>query len=269
MLENNNFDKELLDSIKDKKISPIPRWHFVFRELAIWIAGLALLLVGAFSFSLMIFFSQFSEWGVYQRLGRWPLQYLFIALPVFWLALLISLTFLVFYDFKRTKKGYRYPVLVIIGGAVILSAGLGAAFHKFGLAEEMDDLISQNTPYGFYGGVINPHLGFWSHPEDGRLIGLVLGEEKADVYDVIDIRRKEWRLFTQGAKNDWGVEIMIGRPIRVIGEEISGEEFKAIEILPLNSGRGIFRGFPKEGMLMPPGPRGMEGFRELDERFEE
>jgi len=266
MIEDKNFDEKLLNSIKERKVAPKPRWHFILKEYAIWIAGAAFLIVSAVSFSLvihMVRLFRFREFGFYQKAVHGPLEFLMLIIPVFWLVMLALFVAIVYYDFKKTKKGYRYPPLVIIGAALLASAGLGVIFARAGLGERVDDAIGKSAPEAFYKHVINPRIDFWSEPEKGRLMGLVIFKKSDDEFGVLDIRKKEWLLYTEGSIGNRDM-IEVGRPVRAFGEAISENEFRAEEILSFGPGRGFIMkmrpmpgtpdmmfGEPGRGMIIP------------------
>ncbi|MFA6106312.1 MAG: hypothetical protein WC745_01420 [Patescibacteria group bacterium] len=254
MIEDKNFDEKLLNSIKEKNVAPKPRWHFILKEYAIWIVGAVFLIVSAVSFSLiihMVRLFRFREFGLYQKAVHGPLEFIMLVVPLFWLAMLALFAAFVYYDFKKTKKGYRYPPILIIGIVLLASAGLGAVFARAGFGEIIDDAIGRSAPDKFYRQVINPHVQFWSEPENGRLMGLVISQSNENEFDVLDIKRKEWVLYIVESGKADAEMVEVGRPVRALGEMVSDNEFKAKEILPFGAGRGFI-------MKMRPAP-GMPG----------
>lgn len=250
MIEDKKFDEKFLKSIKEKKITPTPRWHFRLKEYVIWGTGIIFLLVGAVSISLIIHMVRLSSFEVYRKTAQGPFEFFFLIVPIFWLVLLIVFTLVVYFDYKKTKNAYRHSPLVIIAVVALSSLGLGSIFSNAGLGERIDDAIGRRAPENFYRQVINPHMEYWSHPEEGRLMGLVIAENNESEYGVLDARKKEWILVIE--KGNAGRDVLIvGRPVRAIGEKISDNEFVAKEIFSMPAGRGFMMkigGMPMPGM---------------------
>lgn len=242
MINNNQFDQKLLDQIKDKKISPKPKWAFAAKNYVIWLIGLLSLLLGSLSVSLAMHMLRFNDWSSSERIHKGAPEYLLLAIPFFWIICLIVFTVLVYYNFKNTKKGYRYSSALIILAAVAGSILLGNAFYFTGLGQKIDDALSERAP--FYDRIINPRVRFWSNPEEGRLAGLIVKQTGEDNFIIIDLSKHEWLVYAQGAKQPPEDMIIIGKPARFLGQKLSDNEFKAEEILPMmRSGRRFFNRF--------------------------
>lgn len=242
MIQDNQFDEKLLEQIKEEKISPKPRWKFIAKNSVFWILGASCLFLGSIAVSLAMHMLRSNDWSIYERIHKGAPKFLLLAIPFFWLACLIVFIVFVFYNFKNTKKGYRYSALLILLAAAAGSAVLGGAFYFMGMGEKIDDVLSQNAP--FYDRVINPRVRFWFNPEEGRLAGLIVAQIAEDEFIVIDQLKHEWTVSAQGAKRPPENMIIIGKPARFLGQKISDNEFKAEEILPMmRAGRKFFNRF--------------------------
>ncbi|MFH1030881.1 MAG: hypothetical protein V1770_06535 [bacterium] len=237
MIQNNDFDKKLLDTIKEKKMFPKPRWRFMLKNYFIWIAGGLSLILGATSVSLIIYVGRFDDWSIYQKIGKGIPKFILLGIPFFWLLCLALFVYLVYLNFKKTKTGYRYSIFAILMGAISLSVLFGFVFYYTGLSRRIDDIFGRKAP--FYDR-INPHIRLWSKPEEGRLSGLVLSKDD-DFVMVVDRLGKEWEVSSKDFYNR--EEIQIGESVRFVGEKISNNKFRAAEILPVRSGRGYYERF--------------------------
>lgn len=274
MIQDKNFDQELLDKIKDKKIEPKPKWQFLLKDYIIWVAGFISLLIGAIAVSLVIHMIFSDDLNIYRRFGKvQPLEFLLLSVPFFWLLCLLIFIALVYYDIKHTKKGYRYSAPIILVITIIASIVLGTGFYYFGFGQKIDDILGQRAP--FYDRIINPHIRFWSNPEGGRLSGLVVAQTPESKIILVDEGGKEWSVSLEDTKRDVKPDIKNGKPMRFLGQKTSDYEFKALEILPVNVGRGYFKRFktrfPKqEGMNRGRMPReGRDEFLNLLEKYPE
>ena len=69
-MEKEKFNKEILEKIQELKIKPRARWHFLLKNYAIWISGILALLVGAASFSVIIYLSSYNDFAIRQDIHK-------------------------------------------------------------------------------------------------------------------------------------------------------------------------------------------------------
>ena len=251
-MEDKNLSQEILTNIKEHKIAPRPKWQFLFKNYFIWTIGFLALFFGAVSISLIIFMLRYNEWSSYSRLDSGPIESLLLVVPIFWIISLAVFVILVYFNFKKTKHGYRYNHLLIIGGAIILSIILGFGFSALGMGQKIDAILGRRAP--LYDSLINPRLRFWSKPGAGRLSGLVVSKNTDDDFVVVDNNNVEWQInyvesndekLAEAKKNgaasdDEIYNVVVGRPVRFLGTETGAQEFKAKELIPFHPGREFF-----------------------------
>ncbi len=247
--ENASFENKLLAKIKDSKICPKPRWQFLLKNYTVWLAGLLSLLIGSAAISVMIYLFKFNDWNIYEETKKSFLEFFILTLPYFWLIFMALFIFIVSYNFKHTQKGYRYSSFVLAGASVVLSIILGSLFFVTGLGEKLDDILGRQVP--FYDHVINPHVDFWSKPDDGRLSGMVADKSEDKTFVLIDRNEDSWIVNVKDAKPYPEEIVVVGQPIRIIGEEFGDNEFRADIILPINAGRAFFHRFDGRRPPMP------------------
>ena len=257
---NASFENKLLAKIKDCKICPKPRWQFLLKNYIVWLSGILSLLIGSAAISVMIYLFKFNDWNIYEQTEKSFLEFFILTLPYFWLIFMALFVFIISYNFKHTKKGYRYSSFILAGISVILSIVLGSLFFVAGVGEKLDDILGRQMP--FYDQVINRHIDFWSRPDEGRLSGIVI--EKSDDYSFILIDRGEetWLVDTSFAKPYPREMIEVGQPIRTIGKTAEDNNFSADLILPVNAGRGFFRRFEGRKLPMPMQMRGEKSLKD-------
>ena len=246
-----NLEQKIINKIKKDSLAPTPRWHFLLKEWLIWLFGGMALLVGAAAVSVMLYLSQNNDIFIYEQVGRSFWGWLLLSLPYFWILFLALFVWILFYNIKHTKRGYRYPLYVIAIFAVMASIVLGAVFSFIGLGEKIDDILGRQAP--FYDSVFNPHVDVWSHPEEGRLSGLVIGLGDEGNFTLLDREKSEWRVLYAGEINQ-GEEIIAGQPLRAIGKVAGEHYFIAQKIMPMKPGREFFRRLGPSFMPPPPGP---------------
>lgn len=254
--DDKNFPQEILTNIKEHKIAPRPKWQFLFRNYFLWTIGFLALFFGAVSISLIIFMLRYNEWSFYRRLGGGPFEFMLLVVPIFWIISLAIFLILVYFNFKNTKRGYRFRPFLIIAAAVALSVILGFGFSALGMGKRIDDTLGRRAP--LYDSVINPRLRFWSSPEAGRLSGLLVYQESDSDFILVDNNNAEWLVNysesgderlqeakKQGLVDDETLLIAAGQPVRFLGEVIGDHEFKAREMVPFHPGREFFSRFKK------------------------
>ena len=253
MLDKNNagFENKLLAKIKQEKINPKPRWQFLLKNYTVWFAGILSLLIGAAAISVMIYLFRFNDWEIYDQTKKTFLEFFILTLPYYWFVFLGLFVLIISYNFKHTNKGYRYPSILLVGTSIILSIVFGVIFYFAGLGEKLDDILGRQAP--FYDQLINRHIDFWSQPNEGRLTGLVIDKDDKGEFVLVDKGTEEWLVSMENAEQYPGAEIVIGQPIRVLGEETGNHSFKADKILPVKTGRNFFHRFNGQPPHMIPG----------------
>ena len=238
MTLDKNFGEEILHKIKDEKLQPKPRWQFLLKDYVVWGIGALALFLGAISMSLIFYMSRYADLGLYNRAGGRLWEKLFLIFPFFWIICLLFFVFVMFYNIKHTKKGYRYPLPLILAFIISASVILGGVFYSVGFGERIDDELGRRAP--FYDRVINPHVDFWSQPERGRLTGMVVSKTDDDEYVLVDRGQGEWNIIISDAKQSPNAKIEVGKPVRLLGKIESGHRFEVAEIISMMPGKGFF-----------------------------
>lgn len=151
-----------------------------------------------------------------------------------------------FYYIKHTKKGYKYSAKQIILFIVAASLFLGGLLNLIGVDRLIDDELGKRAP--FYDRVINPRLDYWSNPGSGRLTGMVVSQEDFNTYTLIDRNGEVWMIAFIGKNHE---EILIERPVRLIGKQVADHQFIIKDVMSVGPGRGFFKRPHPEGMPVP------------------
>lgn len=226
-MEENKFINKILERIEDSKISPRPKWYFKLKNYSSWIlAGLSLILASG-SLTLAIYFFDYSNLPLLKSLSRNSLHFLTLATPYSWVLLVSGAIVLVYKEVKHTSYGYRYSLVKIALISVSISIILGTSFYFMGLGKIMDNILIAKSP--FYSTLINPRAGFWFNPSEGRLMGIVMVAENNQELILIDINKNKWVVDTsQLEQHKISPE---GLPIKLIGKQISNDEFQALRVV--------------------------------------
>lgn len=247
-----DFDQKLVAKIKEENIVPKPRWHFLLKNYVIWTAGALALLIGSATVSVMIYLFKYNNWEVRENMHKSFFEFFLLTLPYFWIIFLGLFIFLLYYNFKHTERGYKYPVWFIAITSILLSVILGGFFSLAGLGEKIDDVLGRQAP--FYDKVFNRQISFWFNPAEGRLTGLVSGESEQSDFKVIDPSGHEWQIIIKDnlVKPKF---LIIGTPVNMVGEIKEENVFEAELFKSVHPGRGFLFRRPLPPPMMGGGMR--------------
>lgn len=236
-----NFSEKIIQRIKEEKLIPKPKWSFFLKNYVVWTFGALSVLLGAISFSLIIYLFKAGGDDLSTSNFNGNFWELFLAIvPIFWLLFLGLFTFLAYLNIKKTKRAYKYSPVMIFFSSIIVSIALGATFFMFGAGQKFDDILGRNTHPFFYKNFMNPQVGFWSDPENGRLSGVVSELNQDQSFFIIDVNEQKWKVYFSKDLLEGFIDIKVGCVLKFVGEKISDEEFRANEIMPMAPGREFF-----------------------------
>lgn len=183
---------KILKIIETEKITPKPRWNFLFKNYIIWIFFIFFIVSSALAVSTILFILTTQDWDVYDYLGRSFLPHVFISIPHFWILVLILLILVAYYDFIHTKYGYRYAVSRILLGSIVGGLILGTALFFCGIDSEIHEALSRNVP--FYNNLIYYKEDIWDKPEKGLLSGEVVDMKNKNEFILRDFKGGTWQI---------------------------------------------------------------------------
>jgi len=246
-MKNNNLSQEILGKIKKENISPRAKWRFLFKDYVIWSVGILALVIGALSFSVIIYLLRFSDWGVYSQAGNSVIEFIVLTLPYFWLVFLALFVYIIYYNIKHTKRGYKYSLPMIIVSSLLGSIILGGIFFQLGWAQKIDDVLGERAP--LYTRVINHQMDFWDNPEAGRLVGVITEKVDDNMVILVDPKRDSYLVRVDSSITKDAIILETGQFVRLAGELTGDGEFRADIVAPARSGRGFFL---RHGGHIPP-----------------
>lgn len=215
-METKNIGLKVLSTIEEKQITPKPKWRFLLKAFLLWLSGVLSLFVGAAGFSVIIHLLRFNDWDAYKYIDKNIFSFTLLTLPYFWILFLGLFIFIVDYNFKHTKRGYRYRLPMVAAASIFLSMFLGTALYAAGIGRVIDFTLSDRLP--FYNQFGNRRPMLWSEPEAGRLAGLISELKTADEFSLIDFKGQTWLVNTKSAKIAPMIRIEPQIMVRVIGD---------------------------------------------------
>lgn len=240
-----NLEEEILKKIKNKKIRPIPKWQFVFKNYFIWILSFVSFILGSIAFSLIIFKIKNIEWEILNYYNfAWINLFLFLV-PFVWIIVLVFFLLLTIFHFRYTKKGYRFSYIWVFSGSIFGSFLVGLIIYYMEIAFYLENEIQNKVPlYRLRCDMVNYK---WMNEGKGLLMGeikKIYGEDES-VIMFLDINKKLWRINLDNTFIPGFLQLSENLKIRVIGEKINDQIFVAHEIKPWpghGNGKGKSKG---------------------------
>src|SRR4030043_1082771 len=225
--------KRVLEKIKEEKIEPKPRWHFLLKNYIFWLAFFLSVVIGALAFCVILTLFFDNDWDIYKYLGLSPLQYILISLPYFWAIALILFSTLAYFYYRRTERGYCCGAFLVVFASIAASVLLGIFFHLTGLGRTIDHTFSEKYP--FYEKILccNHRRDIWNQPERGLLGGKYLEEKNPEIFLLEDFGGEIWEV-EEDEDIIFKNNLILRRMdlIKIIGEKKKERLFHAFEIRP-------------------------------------
>ena len=226
----NKQAEKILKTIKDKQIRPKSKWFFLLKNYLIWTLFTISVFIGAIAISVIFFSLADNDWDIYRNLNKNISTYILISLPYIWIVILTSFSFLAYFNYKHTKRGYRINPLMIVSGSIFISIFLGIAFYFAGLGQIIEYKLSNNIPY--YEKIIAHRFIMWNNPERGLLAGKIIKIDSANNFYIKALDNKVWKIIGNNILWQGKAEKGSGERIKIIGKMMGSDVFVAREVRP-------------------------------------
>lgn len=226
-MTSKDLSKEVLQKIKD--LRPTPKWQFLLKDYTVWGFSVLLLIIGSLAFSVIIFLVANNDWVVYENINDSLLEFILLTLPYVWIALLGIFIIIADYNFKHTKRGYKYGLQTIVISSIVISIIFGSILYNFGVGQAIDRVFEQKIP--FYPKMIFQKHKMWIQPEKGLVAGVIV-EMDIENLELKDIQGNIWKVDIKEVKLPPMFELEQGMQIKIAGEKLENDIFKALRILP-------------------------------------
>lgn len=223
-MENKNISQIVLERIKGEGLRPISKNIFSIKRVLFWTAVLISIIVGAFTFSLVLSSLFNNDWDLYNKFG---FNFILKTLPYFWIISLIIFVILGEHYYRKTLHGYRHTLIVVVGAYMASCIIFGSLFYILRIDDLIENSLVDISPQ--YRNIILNRYEVWSHPEDGLLSGRITRISDG-IIEVIDSNGVVWIIDTTGSTNRGKVDIEIGERIKILGDIIDNNNFSADEI---------------------------------------
>ena len=226
------LSSKILKKIKKGKIMPKPKWEFLLKNYVFWGAFLASILVGGLVASIAIFRIVNNDWNLAKKLGQHPVSFGFKTMPYFWLIILVIFIFIAYYNFKHTKKGYKFRLPITIISSILISVVLGFAFFGIGTAKQMEEKALRHFPQ-YRALYYDKEVDRWSQADKGVLAGEIKEINEISI-EIESLNGDIWTILTDGLPKEMTKGLHEEIPIKIFGELVDENVFRAEKIGPWN-----------------------------------
>lgn len=237
-----NLEQTVLEKIKKENIKPEPKWKFLLKNCSLWFFAGVSLIFGSMIFSVVLYMT-LNDWSALRHLGGGKFKFIMMGLPYFWTILLSIFIAVVHYNFRNTKKGYKYRLPIIIIVSVVASVLLGGVLYKAGMGKGLDDFTAKRA--AFYRKIVNKRIDLWHRPEEGFLAGVIISDIEENNFQLEDFKGDAWGVIMEDAVIMPEIEIRRNERIKMIGKFLGDYNFEARRIMPMGPGRDWFRNNPE------------------------
>lgn len=241
--------EKILGKIKKEKIKPLPKWHFLLKKSFIWSFFGGSVVLGGIAFSGALFQLNNITWEFHRDVSSSLVGFIFMILPYFWGILLILFLASAYYNFKHTETGYRHNIFWIAGLSILISLLFGSGLYASGITDKIEENF-QRIP--LYQQMHLKRMQIWNQVERGLLSGKILKIEDNQMLLLEDLEKKEWNVDIRSANIPEQVNLRAENEVRIKGEKIDANNFKAAAVRPMIRGGMMQRGqFQNKNRMVP------------------
>lgn len=142
-----HLTERVLGRIENEHVTPRPRWEFIVKNYFFWIFGALAVVFGALAVAATLFEIVSVDWHLAGATNTDFLAFFFAAAPFFWVAALALFILVGYLNIRCTNHGYRYPLVIIALGAVLMALALGSAFYMTGFGRAIEEIVDGHTPF--------------------------------------------------------------------------------------------------------------------------
>lgn len=220
---------KVLEKIKQEDIKPEAKWKFLIKNYTVWGLFVLSMILGSLAVASIIFGIKMSDWDVHQQFASGSVKFLIMSLSYFWLLTFVGFVVVAYFNFRNTKKGYRYNIYIVIGISLLTTLLLGGFAYTVGFGEKMEKIMTQKAP--FYKGIEHKRHKMWNQVDKGLLGGKII-EINDNIIDLEDIKKTRWHVTVSTTQIMPIAVIKKGNMVRVIGRKTDQNCFEAKKIMP-------------------------------------
>lgn len=214
--KDDRLAKRVFDRIEGEHLTPRPRWEFLFKNYFFWGIGILAVVFGALAVSATLFEVTNIDWRLSVATHPDFMTFLLAVAPYFWVIALALFVLIGYMNVRSTNHGYRYPLILLVLGAVFTSLSLGGGLYAAGLGGEVEAIIGDHPP--FYRPIVVQQRSWWLAPEKGLLGGHVTRSASSSPYFIVrDFKNQTWKVDGSDLSPADRSAVSRGGEVRIVG----------------------------------------------------
>jgi len=221
--------EKLISKMKNQNVKQIPKWRFRLKEWLIWILLFISVTVGGLAFSVILFAIQQLDFSLFSHMSHSKFEFFLALLPFLWIVLLMIFLILSVLSIKNSKRGYKFTPFKLVIINALFSIFLGIMFFIGGGANWLDNAFDVSIEA--YESINEKKIKMWSLPEEGRLSGTIEKVGDSTLF-LVDFKNTDWEIDFLNAFVSPSVFIEEGERVKIVGEKLPNNMFRADEVRP-------------------------------------
>jgi hypothetical protein len=218
------LDKKILDAIEARGLVPRSAIYFLAKRSVFWaLAGLSIVL-GAVSAAVIIYRISDTVRTGGRGFDEMPFDDVAEVLPGLWVVTFLLFVASAVLAISRTRRGYRYRRLNVIGAIAAASIALGALLFVLDAGPLANRLLMNFEAYRDFTYI--PYAE-WSRPDQGFLGGAVLDVEDDASLRLRAFDGREWEVDISAAKVGFSESLVEEGDVAIRGVRTGAATFKA------------------------------------------
>jgi len=142
------LSEKIIKEIQEKQITSKSKIFFIVKNILFWLHSLVSILIGAISFSTILYNFSGDQEIIYGFLSKNNISLEVLSfLPIFWIIVLVTFLILSIKNYKQTDNFYKYNIYFIFLIIIVFAFGFGAILFSLGVGEKTEKLSQKYLPY--------------------------------------------------------------------------------------------------------------------------
>jgi len=225
--------KKLLEKIKNEKIKPTPKRYFILKNYLMWTSFALFILFTSIAFSVTLYSVYETDLFELSALQQDSLSFSLSILPFAWIVFTILFFIIATIVIKKTKKGYKYSLLILFAIGTLAGGIIGSTMYFTGGAQVLENIFTEYIPV--LESVQEKKMRVWQRPELGFLSGTIKNINN-DSFILTDFNNKFWTINISNETIIRNADLFkLGNIVKISGEMIDKNNFTASIIRPWDS----------------------------------
>lgn len=228
----NMLRDQVLEKIKREEIRPVASGYFVLRRWIGWGLVVALLVFSTLATAFAVHIVLEIDWEAFRHTEVSGVRAVLMSIPFLWLLLTIGFLLVASVIMRKTGRGYRYPLGILLLVFPLISTATGFSIEHSRFDEPIEKFflgdLSQPEPWQR---LLPSAEQQWAQPENGLLGGAVIEvDAEQETLMLEDREKKEWEVDFREAAIESNIDLQPNTQVNMIGTETGPSEFEAVVI---------------------------------------